>query len=33
MVADAFQQVDDPMALESRAIDVVEEAFRVVDGL
>jgi hypothetical protein len=33
MVADAFQQADDPMALESRAIDVKEEAFRVVDGL
>jgi len=33
MVADAFQQANDPMALETRVIDVVEKAFKVADGL
>jgi hypothetical protein len=33
MVVDAFQQTDDPMVLEARALDVVDEAFRVADGL
>jgi hypothetical protein len=33
IVADAFQQIDDPMVLEARALDVVEEAFRVANGL
>lgn len=33
MVADAFQQTDDPMVLDVRALDIVGEAFRVSDGL
>jgi hypothetical protein len=33
MVVDAFQQANDPMALENRAIDVVEEVFKVANGL
>jgi hypothetical protein len=33
MVVNAFQQANDPIALESRAIDVVEEVFKVADGL
>jgi hypothetical protein len=33
MVVDAFQQVDDLVALKARALNVVEEAFKVVDGL
>jgi hypothetical protein len=33
MVVDAFQLVDDLVALKARALNVVEEAFKVVDGL
>ncbi len=33
MVANAFQQVDEPVSLEERAMDIIEEAFGVVDGL
>lgn len=33
MVVDAFQQVDDLVALKARALNVVEESFKVVDGL
>ncbi len=33
MVVDAFQQVNDAVALESRALDVVEKVFRVVNEL
>jgi hypothetical protein len=33
MVVDAFQQANDLMALEVKALDVMEEAFRVVDEL
>jgi hypothetical protein len=33
MVVDAFQQINDPVVLEIRALDIVEEAFKVVDGL
>jgi hypothetical protein len=29
MVADAFQQTDDPMVLENRALDIVEKTFKV----
>jgi hypothetical protein len=33
MVVDAFQQTDDPMVLEARALDIVDDAFRVANGL
>jgi hypothetical protein len=33
MVANAFKQVDDLMALEASFLEVVEEAFRVTDEL
>ncbi len=33
MVVDAFQQVDDLVALKARSLNVVEEAFKVVEGL
>jgi len=33
MVVDAFQQTNDPMVLENRALDIVEKTFRVADGL
>ncbi len=33
MVVDAFQQINDPVVLEVRVLDIVEEAFRIADGL
>jgi hypothetical protein len=33
MVEDVFQQVDEPMALEERTMEIVEEAFVVANGL
>ncbi len=33
MVEDAFQHVDESMALEERTIKIVEEEFMVVNGL
>ncbi len=34
LIADAFQQVDDPIAnLEDRVVNVVEDAFKVANGL
>jgi hypothetical protein len=33
MAVDAFQQIDDLVPLKARALNVVEEAFKVVDGL
>ncbi len=33
MVFNAFQQINDPVVLEVKGLDIVEEAFRVVDGL
>jgi hypothetical protein len=33
MVEDAFQQVNEPIALKDGAMDIVEEAFEIVDGL
>jgi hypothetical protein len=33
MVEDAFQQVNEPMALEERTMEIIEEAFVVADGL
>jgi hypothetical protein len=32
MVANAFQQTNDPMVLEARTLDVMEETFKVADG-
>jgi hypothetical protein len=32
MVEDAFQQVDEPMALDEKTVENVEKAFMVVDG-
>lgn len=33
MVEDVFQQVNEPMALEERTMEIIEEAFVVADGL
>ncbi len=33
MVEDDFQQVDEPTTLEERTMEIIEEAFVVVDGL
>ncbi len=33
MVEDVFQQVDEPMALKERTMEIVKEVFVVLDGL
>jgi hypothetical protein len=33
MVANAFQQLNEPISLEDRVVDVVEDVFKIVDGL
>jgi hypothetical protein len=33
MVEDVFRQVDEPMALEERTMEIVKEVFVVLDGL